>query len=85
MIKKTLNGHTKRELKQHFAGKYVENPEQLPNGCNVAIFEKGSKNWWEHGEIYIKNNGTKAITCYDGCYELNKVEVYLDTRYIHNH
>lgn len=85
MTKRTINGHTKRELKEHFAGKYIKNPEQLPNGCNVTVFQNGSKNWWEHGEIYTRKNGCKAINCYDGDYELNQVEVYLDTRYVHNH
>ena len=85
MTKKTINGHTRRELKEHFAGKYIENSEQLPNGCNVTVFEKSSKNWWEHGEIYTRKDGTKAINCYDGDYELNQVEVYLDTRYVHHH
>lgn len=83
MFAKTINGHTKKEMKKRYAGKYITNPEQLPNGTNVTVFEKDSNNWWEHGEIYTKKDGSKAIDCYDGEYLLNNVEVYLDTRYIH--
>ena len=50
MIKKAINGHTKKELKNHFAGKYID--KQLPYGRNVSVFEKISKNWWKCGEIY---------------------------------
>lgn len=85
MFRKTINGHAKKELKKHFAGKYIESPEQLPNGCNVTVFEKGSKNWWEHGNIYTRKDGKKAINCGDGDYELSEVEVYLDIRYTHKH
>lgn len=75
------NNHTRQEMKNHFAGKYVKNPEQLPIGCKVTVFEKGTKGWWEHGDIYQRQDGTKVIDCCDGEYEFSEVEVYLDTRY----
>lgn len=79
---KTINNHTQEEMRDNFAGEYIANPEQLPNGCRVTVFEKGSERWWEHGDIYTrKKDGTKAVDCGDGIYELSEVEVYLDTRY----
>ena len=79
--RKKVNNHTKREMRANFAGKYIENPEQLPNGCNVTVFEKGTEDWWEHGIICTRKDCTKAINCFDGYYEFKEVEVYLDTRY----
>jgi hypothetical protein len=77
---KTVNGHTKATLKEHHAGKFIEKPENLEIGTNVTVFQIGTENWWEHGEI-CKDNGVKKINVYDSSYELNEVEVYLDTHY----
>lgn len=79
---KTINNHTEQEMRKNFAGQYIANPEQLPDGFNVTVFEKGSEQWWEHGHICTrKKDSTKAINCGDGFYELSEVEVYVDTRY----
>lgn len=79
---KTINNHTEQEMRKNFAGEYIANPEQLPDGFNVTVFEKGSEQWWEHGHICTrKKDSTKAINCGDGFYELSEVEVYVDTRY----
>ena len=32
MFKKTINGHAKKELKKHFAGKY-DQASKIPAGC----------------------------------------------------
>lgn len=79
---KTINNHTEQEMRKNFAGEYIANPEQLPDGFKVTVFEKGSEQWWEHGHICTrKKDSTKAINCGDGFYELSDVEVYIDTRY----
>ena len=79
---KTINNHTEQEMRKNFAGEYIANPEQLPDGFKVTVFEKGSKQWWEHGHICTrKKDSKKAINCGDGFYELSDVEVYIDTRY----
>ena len=82
--RKKFNNHTKRELKKHFAGKFISNPQYLYPHCPVTIFYKGTENWWDHGSICKKSDGTKAVNCYDDEYcEFRDVEVYLDTRYVY--
>ena len=78
---KNINNHTKEELIQNYAGEYIEHPEKLPVGYYVTVFEKGTDSFWQHGQIYMKKDGKKAINCFDGDYQLNEVEVYLDSRY----
>lgn len=73
----TEDNHTTQEMRDNYAGEYIENPEQLPNGCNVTVFQKGTEDWWEHGDICTRKDGTKYVNCWDGTYELNEVEVYL--------
>ena len=82
MVWKCVIDHTKEEMKEHFAGTYLANPQEFPTGCKVTIFEKGSKDHWEHGEIFRREEGGRTlIDCVDGYYELSEVEVYFDTRY----
>lgn len=86
-----INGHTKGELKRNYVGKYVNNPSSLLLGTHVSVFEKGSQGyfsstgdgWWEHGVITHNKEGKTIVDVADGIYELDKVEVYLDNRYIH--
>ena len=79
---KNITNHTEQEMRKNFAGEYIANPEQLPDGFNVTVFEKGLEQWWEHGHICTrKKDSTKVINCGDGFYELSEVEVYVDTRY----
>ena len=78
---KRINNHTKRELREHWAGKYIPNPEELPVGCDVVVFEKGSKDFWEFGAIEEDVTGKKFVDCLDGFFDFDQVEVYLNTRY----
>ena len=76
-----INGHTKRELEAHLAGKYIPNPEELPVGCGVVVFEKGTKDFWQFGCIEEEVDGKKFVNCFDEFYDFDQVEVYLNTRY----
>ena len=71
----------KWRIKWPFAGKHIENPESLPLGCHVTLYQKSNQNWWEHGIICLMDDGSKGINCIDGYYNMSEVEVYLDTRY----
>ena len=77
-----VHNHTKDTLDSNYAGAYVVNPSRLSVGTHVTVFQKNSKNWWEHGEIY-NDKGTKVIGCGDVVYKMEQVEVYLDSRYEH--
>lgn len=81
MVWKCVIDHTKEEMKKNFAGTCLVNPEEFPNGCKVTIFEKGSADHWEHGEILRSKDGEVLIEWSEGFYELSEVEVYFDTRY----
>ena len=82
---KLVNGHTKAELKRHCAGKFIENPEDLPIGTKVSVFQKETQGywpsgdgWWERGNICRYGcMDRKAVNVDDGSYELDDVEVYL--------
>ncbi len=78
---KRINNHTKRELREHWAGKYIPNPEELPGGCDVVVFEKGTKYGWQSGSIEEGVDGTKFVNCLDVFFDFDQVEVYLNTRY----
>ena len=78
---KRINNHTKRELREHWAGKYIPNPEELLVGCDVVVFEKGTKYGWQSGSIEEGVDGTKFVNCLDGFFDFDQVEVYLNTRY----
>ena len=82
MVWKCVIDHTKEEMKENFAGTYLTNPEEFPDGCRVTVFEKYDVIYkWNHGTIESLANGKKFINCGDRCYELKQVEVYFDTRY----
>jgi len=76
-----IPNHSEKELKRHYAGAFVVNPEVLRYGVSVTVFQKGSEHWWEHGEITKGSYNNKHVNCYDGTFEFNEVEVYLDSRY----
>ena len=84
-----INGHTKAELKRHYAGKFIKKPEGLPTGTEVSIFQKNpqstTKNgggWWEQGDICCCGcTGRKAVNVGDSIYALDSVEVYLTKYY----
>lgn len=86
---KLVNGHTKAELKRHYAGKFIENPKELPIGTSVSVFQKGTQGywsngdgWWQRGDICCCGSvGRKVVNVGDGDYELDKVEVYLTKYY----
>lgn len=86
---KLINGHTKAELKRHYAGKFIENPKELPIGTRVSVFQKGTQGrcsngdgWWERGEICRCGcMGRIVVNVYDGDYELDDIEVYLTKYY----
>ena len=80
MVWKCVVVHAKKEMEENFAGTYLVNPEEFPDGCQVTVFRKDIS-WWDHGTIDSLANGIKFINCGDRYYELDQVEVYFDTRY----
>jgi len=54
----------------------------LPDGTKVLLlqYECKEQGWVgkEHGEIYTRKNGSKAIDVYDGDIELTEADVWLD-------
>ena len=84
-----INGHTKAELKRHCAGKFIENPEELPIGTKVSVFQKETQGywhngdgWWERGDICCCGcTGRKAVNTGDNIYGLDNIEVYLEKYY----
>lgn len=86
---KLINGHTKAELKRHCAGKFIENPKELPIGTPVSVFQKGTQGYWDYGDGWWERGyicrcgsmGREVVNVGDGDYELEEVEVYLTKYY----
>lgn len=76
-----IPSHSAEELRKYHAGAFVIEPNMLNYEVQVTVFQRGSKYGWEHGEISKGNNEQKHVNCYDGTFEFNEVEVYLDSRY----
>lgn len=78
-----LDKHSRKELVKNGAGKFIPNPEELENGTEVTVYEKGTAGcwettgfgWWEHGEICTEH-GVKKVNVFDGTFEFDQVEVY---------